>query len=211
MRSSLCHNRAMQTPHTPRRRRSIGTKLDPSKWLAILLSLTAITISSLSWWESHRSRLVTEEINRPILTIDGVTIRDSSWRRAPSATKINNDNFVRFDVRIKNSGKVTAIWTKDKAYTESFDNDCAIVSRQSYMTDTGSTDLIPGFDIYVEQGVSLSPNCGESKGFALTFSITVDYTDASGRPYRQFLSEAVRVSPDDERSKRPSPLSSPRQ
>ncbi|MDX6382439.1 MAG: hypothetical protein QOK48_12 [Blastocatellia bacterium] len=83
------------------------------KWIALVLSLIAISISGLSWWESHRNRIINEDVNRPILVIDSFTYDKD-------AAEMGNDNhiWVVFNVTTKNIGKVTALLTKCNATVE---------------------------------------------------------------------------------------------
>ena len=67
------------------------------KRLPIVLSLIAIGISCLGWWEAHRSRIVNEEINRPLLQASDVDFN-----------QVLNTGYFFLSVRLKNIGKTTA-------------------------------------------------------------------------------------------------------
>jgi|ERR1051325_596033 hypothetical protein len=69
------------------------------KWIALVLSIFAITISSLSWWESHQARLINQEINRPLLQLDEVKLERSK-------------SFSELTFYLSNIGKSTARVTK---------------------------------------------------------------------------------------------------
>jgi hypothetical protein len=70
------------------------------KWIALVLSILAIAISSLSWWEAHRNRIINEEINRPVLTISVDDVSDA-YVHEPGLSFV-------YRATIKNEGKTVA-------------------------------------------------------------------------------------------------------
>jgi hypothetical protein len=63
---------------------------DPPKLVPIVISVVALTVSVLSWLESHKGRLINEEINRPVLSLSN-----------PSGTREIRDWVKKDDVRIR--------------------------------------------------------------------------------------------------------------
>lgn len=76
---------------------------EPPKLIPIILSSIALIVSGLSWWESHRVRLINEEINRPVLSVSSIQYEASRWESTES-----KGVRVRFNIKLKNTGKFTA-------------------------------------------------------------------------------------------------------
>jgi len=70
------------------------------KWLPILISVIALGVSGLSLWESHRSRTLNEDVNRPVLQLTDVTHNTISS---------NGKGFARLRINLKNIGRATAM------------------------------------------------------------------------------------------------------
>ena len=52
---------------------------DVPHYLSLVLSLLAIGISIMGWLQSHASRTLAEEVNRPLLIIEGVQTSESPF------------------------------------------------------------------------------------------------------------------------------------
>src|SRR5882672_3019026 len=113
------------------------------KWIALVLSIFAITISGLGWWESHRNRLINEEINRPILKANGFYNSGLfSW----SGDKI----WISLDLKLKNEGKVTAVVNDVKVETGEVLGDkkgCRFTAESDI--ENPSFEVLPGAEITV--------------------------------------------------------------
>lgn len=74
-------------------------------WLTVILSLLAFTVSVLSYVESHRSRLLNEAINRPLVRVTTV----EAGLPVADRTEINGPRMPNYyALAIKNSGKAFA-------------------------------------------------------------------------------------------------------
>src|SRR5260370_6342869 len=99
---------------------------ESSKWIPICLSILAIVISSLSWWESHRGRVINEDINRPILTVAPIDVNTDLMSDQIPAT---------FVIKLKNGGKAPAVLSS--------------VTIEPFMLDGGedfNPDIVSGVD-----------------------------------------------------------------
>jgi hypothetical protein len=78
---------------------------DHPHWWTIILSLVAIVVSGLSYMESHSSRLLSEEVNRPLVRVVSVHVI------GPILGKIqpNGDRYPNaYHLLIRNSGRAFA-------------------------------------------------------------------------------------------------------
>jgi hypothetical protein len=81
-----------------------GEEPKPHLW-TIVLSVVAIVVSVLSYWESYRSRLLNEELNRPLVRIIAVDAYGPVLGKFETASvKQEND----FSLQLRNSGKAFA-------------------------------------------------------------------------------------------------------
>jgi hypothetical protein len=80
-----------------------GRRAEPAKWLPILLSTVAVFISAFSWLETHRGRVINEDINRPRLSLHSNGHVFGTFGR--DSTKFSYLFF------IQNDGKNTALIT----------------------------------------------------------------------------------------------------
>jgi len=157
-------------------------KSEPSKWLPIVLSLSAIGISGFSWWEAHRGRLINEEINRPVLEA-AKGVRFNMFRGDPAEVNIV--------VPIRNVGKTTAIMNlllfESGLTSESLD--CTYSKVKDEDTADFSGDILPGSEGWVRKRVSLS-QCQNPSKLEFWLSLKLTYTDPiSGKTYSQKLYE----------------------
>src|SRR5437764_9852975 len=173
------------------------------KWVALILSLIAIVISGFSWWEGHRSRLVSEQINRPILITKNAKITDTSWGLLNYKGE-TDDVLIAFDIGLTNVGKLPASITKIKVSSNIFngDEDCKIREQPEFGEYLSPNEMIPGFDGYLSETAVLSRACEKNRSVVLLVSVYIDYTDISGRPYSQSFMESLKVSPSSEQQKR---------
>src|SRR5882724_3419724 len=148
------------------------------KWIALVLSLIAIVVSGLSWWESHRNRIIAEGVNRPILVVDSVT---SDWKI--TGLVASKDIWGSFEVTTRNTGKVTALLTNHDATAkiEPGSQHCEILQQVSELEPT--VDIASGTTFRFGQSIRLSPECKEGK-FRFLLTIELKYRDAtSGQEY----------------------------
>src|ERR1043165_2685354 len=164
---------------------------EPSKWLPIALSVLAIIVSGLSLWESHRGRLINEEVNRPILQIDSIT-HNTVW---------SNRDFVRLRIHLKNIGKTTAVldqWTV-LVLPEAVEN-CELKTldpKESVETGVQQKEIFAGLSQPLIQDVGIS-GCKNVSKTSLFLPIVVEYVDAgSGHRYSQNLLGSVQITLHD--------------
>ena len=159
-------------------------KPDSFRWLPVVLASTAIAISCLSWWEAHRNRIISEEINRPIISVGKI--------EASSGAESGTGNIrVWFRVGLKNDGKGTAI--VDRATVEPFLTYEIVGECQpghlAARSAPQSFEVLPGFEKGVFCVITLPPKCGKSSTLHFELPMLVTYTDSgSGRQYFQSLS-----------------------
>jgi hypothetical protein len=150
---------------------------ESSKWIAIVLSLAAITISGLSWWESHRGRVINEEINRPVLDYSNGDL---------GVTPFGDQIRVSVMVSLKNTGKSTAILNNVKIDGRliTLTPNCRFSDARPF-DETYPDEILPGTDGAFLNDVAYSSKCRESsEGFLLELS--VNYADpVSGKVYFQ--------------------------
>jgi hypothetical protein len=180
-----------------RREKGTSTKWwsDPPKLAPILISLIAIAISCLSWWESRRSRLMNEEINRPLLVLSKMD------HHSFSSSGIGFGNIsTSFVAVIKNTGKVTAL-IEDvhvrPSRVRSMGPDCQIV----YGVTTNLPDVVtqreilPGMEAEYLGVIHVRLVCS-AVDLQYIVNTTLTYTDInSGKSYKQSFTQIVRVSP----------------
>ncbi len=159
--------------------------IEPSRWIPIGVSLLAIVISCLSWWESHRGRIINEEINRPILAINGITTSPSAVLGSGEAQII-----IWLTIKLKNSGKATAI--VDKPRVEPFllfqTDDCKMDDSE-FMQSPQNLEILQGSEEAVMRRVAIAGSgCEKRTELSLGLRLVIGYTDAgSGKQYFQDL------------------------
>lgn len=168
-------------------------KSEPSKWLPILLSLVAVGISSLSWWESHRGRVINEETNRPQLRLE---------------EKYANTALEKIGLTLKNVGKTPAKLTKlilNETHTPSqfFPNPCLLDKSLSF--DTSEMEILPGDEVSLSSKASF-----HNEGFCLVLSgeAGVEYRN-SVTGVRYFQSIEVNIQIESKIEIVPFPFASP--
>jgi hypothetical protein len=78
---------------------------DHPHWWTIILSVVAIVVSGLSFWESYRSRVLNEAVNRPLVRVTGITSTGPVLGNFKSEG-LRQEN--SFSLNIHNSGKAFA-------------------------------------------------------------------------------------------------------
>lgn len=149
------------------------------KWIALALSLIALTISSLSWWEAHQVKLMNEEINQAIFEAEDLRI--TSY-----ATK---DQIVaNFNIPLKNIGKFTAmvhlIDMQPRLVNPA--KNCAVQPPNNLTVFTG-VEILPGTNGTISRVFILSPGCEKQE---FTADLRAWYVDVinqrpRSRPRRQ--------------------------
>ena len=160
------------------------------KWIALVLSVFAITISGLSWWESHRNRLVAEEVNRPILS-------DSKGFEITVNRNIGSTGQMEWRVLLKNTGKQTASIDRGRFQHQIVNvspNDCSIVNKTDGVLHGASFPQHPipaGEEAAVVGHIELSQNCDSVKLLVFIVDLEIIYTDPGGREYIQHFDGVV--------------------
>jgi hypothetical protein len=78
---------------------------DHPHWWTITLSMIAVVVSSLSYWESHRVRVLNEQTNRPLVRVGDIAlIGPVLGRIASDESRLPNS----YSVNLRNSGKLFA-------------------------------------------------------------------------------------------------------
>ena len=181
---------------------------DRPHYLALFFSIVAILISSLGWWETHRSRLINQEVNRPILSLSPFDIESD----IPSMESQDNEDRITviFKFRIKNVGKSTAIITKAEVNPTlvgvgvGAGGKCREVKDEhsaTYFQNPGA--ILSGSEEEHIAEIELSLSCDVSSYWVFIVHVNLDYTDGgSVQNYSQQLSQLVRTSPAEEMKKR---------
>jgi hypothetical protein len=173
------------------------------KWLPLVLSLVAIAVSGLSWWESHRNRVINEEVNRPLLSVTTIAAEASE----PKAGRL----YMFFTVKLKNNGKGTAnvsdVIIEPRLALQP--NGCEIVPLGK--VDNTRFEVLPGFEQSFEYVTSVTLDCKKDARVYFGLRLLITYTDSgSGREYFQTFIEGVGSStspprPDSTPPPSPSP------
>ena len=142
-------------------------------------------ISSLSWWEAHRSRLINEAINRPVLTMD---IRSTAYVM-PLAKGLK----VTFE--IKNLGKTPASIQSVKSeqlFLGEVQCEPASSIVKSFETLVGK-EALPNIAIELDQDFLFNSDCTE-KQIPFFAEVSILYTDTASKiPYTQDFTRFVSV------------------
>jgi hypothetical protein len=187
-----------------------------SKAISIFISLIAVTISCLSWWESRqsrfisdqskmineqnrlineenrlineRNRLMNEEVNRPIFTFVRI---DHELSQAEGKGR----EVVYPSVILKNTGKITAKINdfRWKPLVFNKPNGCELIYAGISLSPSTNPMQPPGAEqTFFCENYKLTPECAKSPTLDVTLFITIDYTDeVSGKQYSQKFVEGV--------------------
>src|SRR6266446_1889696 len=177
---------------------------DRPHYVAIVLSVVAVILSLLSWWESHQNRRINEEINRPILSLTSMGTESQIFVMMQEGYMNHVGLF--FTATLKNVGKSTAIIRKSTVTpTLSYPDDkCQIVKEESVskQSDTGEPILIGNEEKYVGI-INLTFQCEERKLWSIGVDVDMEYVDAgSGQSYSQQFHKGVDISSAQEKKKR---------
>jgi hypothetical protein len=166
----------------------LAARFDYSKIVPIVLSVVAVTISYFSWRESHKNTVRNEELNRPILVLDGF-----------EAYATENPQIVEFRIRVKNIGKnlgrILATKTSARQYQFEtcetlYDNDTGIAEDQ--VVNSG---FPPGMSRTLTYHASLSKDCPTNVPMKFNFHILLDYkSEGDERQYSQFFDEPFEIT-----------------
>lgn len=148
---------------------------DPTKWLSLLISVSALTLGSFNYWDSHKGQLQSRDVNRPALVAEKTVV-------------IRNNDVVPHELMVfihfKNVGRSTA-----KLLT----TDSVILTEDSACKTTGNVlksfyerelELPPSVSESLPFIVPLRPDCTMVK-FLGSGSFTVHYADLSGQTFSQ--------------------------
>lgn len=163
-------------------------KLEPSKFIPILLSAVAIGISSLSWWEAHQARIMSEEINRPLLSVDTISLEDGGYTK--------DYNKVVFKVAIRNAGKVAGSLAsiKFEPYMSLQVDGCNVSPNQEW-SESPQSDLVPGAKASFIRIFGLTTSCEKLTKSYISMRMFATYAEpVSGKQYSQKLDETSELS-----------------
>jgi hypothetical protein len=143
------------------------------KWIALVLSILAITISGLSWWESHRGRVINEAVSRPVLSVKAEVVQ---------ATYDSDRVQVSLNVKLKNDGKAAALLTGGAVEPVLKFRDC---DTQLLEQDAFAGEILPGQERRFESRLSLKSEACKNRPW-LDVTLNVSYKDSgSGTEYSQ--------------------------
>jgi hypothetical protein len=166
------------------------TTSESPKWIALVLSIVAITISGLSWRESRRSRLGNEAVNRPILTIGGARLEiDQLNNRFPDQYPLDG----AIVAKLENRGKTTAVLTVARVDPNDLHRVCEFKYLNLVTTPLGE-ESFPGIEqsLYIP-GTFEAPCTG-----IFSLPVTLTYTDVgTGIEYSQTLSLTLEITPQN--------------
>jgi hypothetical protein len=170
---------------------------DPPKLIPILLSSLALCISGLGWWESHRGRLINEEINRPILELENVKFENG---KAAPILVIKQRAVLPLSFDIKNVGKSSARIDLITSETSSFEpglTPCNLVNQKPVRTK--NQIILPGHREHFEQAFWVLSECQQQAAY-FVLGLEAHYTDVgSGKQHSQNLDASLLVVPEEEK------------
>jgi hypothetical protein len=159
-------------------------KTEPSKWIPIGISCFALVISCLGWWDSHRGRIINEEINRPNLAISGVTT-------SPSVVSVSakDKTIIWFTIKLKNSGRVTAMVDQHRVQPFLlFQTDDCKVDDAEFMLSPQGLEILSGSEESVMCRIAIAGLCEQRPSLSFGLRMVIRYTEAgSGKQYVQDL------------------------
>lgn len=180
---------------------------DPPKLTPIVISLIAVTISCLSWYESHRGRMINEEINRPILSLSSIEIESAVY--SMPFRDYEDRVILFFTAKVKNVGKSTAVVRRTEItptfFRESPGTGCKIIPEIDRITNYNQEKepILAGAEEEYVGDIQLTLACEQKSSWDFKVEALIDYGDvATGHTYSQTLSKRIEVSPAEEKMKR---------
>jgi len=170
------------------------------KWIALVLSLAAITISALSWWEARRGRIVNEGVNRPVLVLTKTEAK-GSWQE-PEYFRDEEAAEVSFHLVFKNIGKSEAVFKLVQVRPGFTDR---VFSKCTKLPDRSAAvlqdNLLPGLESEVVWSGELPPGCKYAPIMKFYLEILVAYADTNGQQHLQAFNDSVSLSGQKEKAK----------
>ena len=137
-----------------------------SERFPIVISSCALVISLLSLLEAHRGRLISEAVNRPIVTVETNGEAVAGWAKEGSGEFLVKTLFVGSE--IKNLGKTPAVITKVDHEIISF-GECELgdASEVEFKALDGK-EVLPNLSLRAGQAFPILTAC-EGKSISLIF------------------------------------------
>jgi len=169
---------------------------DPLRWIPLVISAIALTISYLGWRESHKGRLINEEINRPVLMMVSSGVKSYAYRHPEKGGIVFS-----IDATLKNTGKskassIRSWFGRIKLSPES--DECKQISapEETLLYAQSNEDVLPGIEQLLRGHPLVSNGCAEMKEIRFHFFVALYYKDElSGREYDQSFHGSITVSP----------------
>lgn len=180
-------------------------KSEPLKWVPIGLSLLpmgislfSLLVSFLGWREAHKARLMSEGVNRPVVTVE------ASSKAIASALKEGPTQIVKtvaVTSEIKNHGKTSAVINKIEHSIDTY-QECLLSTNQPWTEDHEAEfkalvgkEVPPSLSLNAVQLFAIRPQCPYQNILLVSHGI-IYYTDTvTGIPYVQDFSNSV-IVPD---------------
>jgi hypothetical protein len=166
---------------------------DKPHYLSLIFSILAIVVSCFSWWESHSNRLISEEVNRPILSVGNI---ESKY----GETLGNGEVVIVFDLALKNTGKFAA--KVDKYVLEPIlinsGSRCipnSILGKSlDKVPSTAGPEILAGQETHLLGNATLSSECAKLPILEYLVDLSVSYADTTGKPYVQNFLQHINMS-----------------
>ena len=162
------------------------TTADRPHNVSIVLSLIAVAISCLSWWESHQVRRSNEAVNRPVLSVGTPIIQGS-----PVKVSDNTQIRLMFFVPLKNTGNVTGkivsgnVVVKVNQLTP---DDCQVnlADHDSELRKINQKEMLPGLEEVLVGQLVVNARCLQMGHMRFRANVAATYIDvSSGQAYSQ--------------------------
>lgn len=191
---------------------------DPIRWIPIIISAIALTISYLSWQESHRGRRINEEVNRPILTLSSMEVTSGYMIRV--GPDPDRGFAYHVAVKMKNIGKATAVIRRyrvipifENTYFRK-DLESPPKCREYYRGEAGMAfqepekvmTIFTGTEQLFSGSTELSLGCEENPTIQFMVRITVEYANAgTDQIFSQEFLERIKANTAELKKKREHP------
>jgi hypothetical protein len=167
---------------------------DKPHHISFVLSILAIVISGLSWWESHSNRLLNEEINRPVLSLGSIESRYGETLRS-------GETVILFDVGLKNSGKFTARIDKYVIESVHLNSGLGCLPKSTLGEPIEKIpsmptwhEILPGQEEHFLGKATISPECAKLPILEFLVDVSVSYVDTTGKTYLQNFLQHVNMT-----------------